>query len=69
MEAKKARTDLKEVADSITDSSIDDSSRNSSIDTNSDSNSNSASELSEPAIHTLLVETRARIWIEKCTGP
>ena len=52
--------DLKEGADSITDSSIDDSSRNSSIDTYSDRNSISGSELSELAIHTLLVETRAR---------
>ena len=52
--------DLKEGADPITDSSIDDSSRNSSMDTYSDRNSSSGSELSELAIHTLLVETRAR---------
>ena len=52
--------DLKESADSITDSSMDDSSRNSSMDTYSDRNSSSGSELSELAIHTLLVETRAR---------
>ena len=52
--------DLKEGADSITDSSIDDSSRNSSMDTYSDRNSSSGSELSELAIHTLLVETRER---------
>ena len=52
--------DLKKGADSITDSSIDDRSRNSSIDTYSDRNSSSGSELSELAIHTLLVETRAR---------
>ena len=52
--------DLKEGADSITDSSMDDSSRNSSMDTYSDRNSSSGSELSELAIHTLLVETRAR---------
>ena len=52
--------DLKEGAGSITDSSIDDSSRNSSNDTYSDRNSSSGSELSELAIHTLLVESRAR---------
>ena len=52
--------DLTEGADSITDSSIDDSSRNSGIDTYSDRNSSSGSELSELAIHTLLVETHAR---------
>ena len=52
--------DLKEGADSITDSSMGDSSRNSSMDTNSDRNSSSGSDLSELAIHTLLVETRAR---------
>ena len=52
--------DLKEGADSITDSSIDDSSRNSGIDTYSGMNSSSGSELSELAIHPLLVETRAR---------
>ena len=57
---RRHRHDLKEGADSITDSSIDDSSRNSSIDTYSDRNSRSLSELSELAIHTLLVETRAR---------
>ena len=52
--------DLKEGADSNTDSSTDDNSRNSGIDTYSDRNSSSGSELSELAIHTLLVETRAR---------
>ena len=52
--------DLEEGADSITDSSIDDNSRNSRIDTNSDRNSSSGSELSGLAIHTLLVEIRAR---------
>ena len=51
--------DLEEVADSITDSSIDDNPRNSGVDTYSDRNSSSESELSELAIHTLLVETRA----------
>ena len=40
--------------------SIDDNSRNSGIDTCSDRSSSSRSELSELAIHTLLVETRAR---------
>ena len=52
--------DLKEGADSITDSSMDDSSRNSTMDTHSDRNSSSGSEPLELAIHTLLVETRAR---------
>ena len=52
--------DLKEGADSITDSSMNDSSRSSSMDTYSDKNSSSGSEQSELAIHTLLVETRAR---------
>ena len=52
--------DLKECADSITDASMEDSSRNSSMDTYSDRNSSSGSELSELAIHTLLVETHAR---------
>ena len=52
--------DLKEGADSITDSSLDEDSRSSSMDTYSDRNSSSGSKLSELAIHTLLVETRAR---------
>ena len=51
---------LEEGADSITISSTEDNSRNSGIDTYSDKNSSSGSELSELAIHTLLVETRAR---------
>ena len=51
---------LEEGVDSITTSSTDDNSRNSGIDTYSDRNSSSGSELSELAIHTLLVETRAR---------
>ena len=45
---------------SVADSSIDDNSRNSAIDTYSDRNSSTGSELSELAIHTLLVEVRAR---------
>ena len=57
---RRHRHDREERADSITTSSTDDNSRNSGIDTYSDSNSSSGSELSEPAIHTLLVETRAR---------
>ena len=57
---RRLRTDLEEGADSVTDSSTDDDSRNSGIDTYSDRNSSSASELSELAIHTLLVEARAR---------
>ena len=52
--------DLEEGTDSITDSSTDDNSRNSGIDTFSDRNSSSGSELSELAIHTLLVENCAR---------
>ena len=52
--------DLEEGADSITTSSVEDNSRNPGIDTYSDRNSSSGSELSEIAIHTLLVETRAR---------
>ena len=57
---RKHRTDLGDGADSVTDSSTDDNSRTSGIDTYSDRNSCSGSELSELAIHTLLVETRAR---------
>ena len=58
---RKHKTDPGDGADSITDSSTDDNSRNSGIDTYSDRNSSSGSELSELAIHTLLVETRARM--------
>ena len=54
------RTDPGEGTGSIADSSIDDNSRNSGIDTYSERNSSSGLELSELAIHTLLVETRAR---------
>ena len=57
---RRHRHDLEERADSITTSSTDDNSRNSGMDTYSDRNSSSGSELSELAIHTLLVETRAR---------
>ena len=57
---RRHRHDLEERADSITNSSTDDNSQNSGIDTYSDRNSSSGSELSELAIHTLLVETRAR---------
>ena len=49
------RTDLEEGTCSIADSSMDDNSRNSGIGTYSDRNSSSGSELSERAIHTLLV--------------
>ena len=52
--------DLEEVVDSITTSSTDEFLRNSGIDTYSDRNSSSGSKLSELAILTLLVETRAR---------
>ena len=57
---RKHRTDPGDGAGSVADSSTDDNSRNSGIDTYSDRNSSSGSELSELAIHTLLVETRAR---------
>ena len=57
---RRHRPDLEEGADSITNSSTDHNSRNSGIDTYSDRNSSSGSELSELAIHTLLVETLAR---------
>ena len=57
---RKHGTDPGDGADSVADSSTDDNSRNSGIDTYSDRNSSSGSELSEIAIHTLLVETRAR---------
>ena len=57
---RKHRTDAGDGADSVADSSTDDNSRNSRIDTYSDRNSSSGLELSELAIHTLLVETRAR---------
>ena len=57
---RKHRTDHPgDGADSIKDSSTDDNSRKTRIDTYSDMNSSSGSELSELAIHTLLVETRA----------
>ena len=52
--------DLEERAVSSTTSSTDDKSQNSEMDTYSDRNSSSGSELSELAVHTLLVETRAR---------
>ena len=54
------RNDPEDGKCSIADSSKDDNSRNSGIDTYSDRNSSSGSELSELAIHALLVETRAR---------
>ena len=57
---RKYRHDLEESAVSSTTSWTDDDSRNSGMDTYSDRNSTSGSELSELAIHTLLVETRAR---------
>ena len=57
---RRHRHDLEERAVSSTTSSTDDDSRNSGMDTYSNRNSNSGSELSELAIHTLLVETRAR---------
>ena len=54
------KTDPEEETCSVTDSSVADDSRNSGIDTYSDRNSSTGSELSELAIHTLLMETRAR---------
>ena len=44
----------------MTDFSVDDDSRNSGVDEYSDMKSSAGSELSELAIHTLIVETRAR---------
>ena len=57
---RRHRHDLEERADSVTTSSTDENYRNSGIDTYSVRNSSSGSKLSEIAIHTLLVETRAR---------
>ena len=57
---RKYRHDLEERAVSSTTPSTDDESRNSGMDTYSDRNSTSGSELSELAIHTLLVESRAK---------
>ena len=57
---RKHRTDPEDGADFVTDCSTDDNSRNSGIDTYSDRNSCSGSELSQLAIDTLLVKTRAR---------
>ena len=54
------RNDPGEGTGSVADSSRDYNSRNSRIDTYSDRNSSSGSELSELAIHTLLLETQAR---------
>ena len=54
------RTDPEEGTCSIADSSMDDNSRNLGIHTYSERNSSSGSDMSELAIHTLLVETRAR---------
>ena len=54
------KIDLEEEICSVTDSSVDDDSRNSGIDTYSVRNLSTGLELSELAIHTLLVETRAR---------
>ena len=57
---RRHRTDPDEGTCSIASSSMDDNSQNSGFDTYSDKNSSSGSKLSELAIHTLLVETRAR---------
>ena len=57
---RKHRHDLEERAVSSTTSSTEDNSGSSGMDTYTDRNSSSGSELSELAIHTLLVETRAR---------
>ena len=54
------KSDPEEETCSVTDSPVDDNSRNFRIDTYSDRNSSTGSELSEPVIHTLLVETRTR---------
>ena len=57
---RKYRHDLGERAVSSTTPSTDDNSESSRMNTYSDRDSTSGSELSELAIHTLLVETRAR---------
>ena len=54
------KIDREEETCSVTDSSAEDDSRNSGIDAYSDRNSSTGLELSELAIHTLVVETRAR---------
>ena len=54
------KTDTEEGTCSMTDFSVDDDSRYSGNDTCSDRNSSTGLEFSELAIHTLLVETRAR---------
>ena len=55
---------------SVTNSSVDDTYRNSKNDIYSDRNSSTGSERSEIAIHTLLVETRARdLDREVCQDP
>ena len=54
------KADPEEETCSVADSSIDDNRNNSGIDLYSDMNSSTGSELSEIAIQTLLVETRAR---------
>ena len=54
------KTDPEKKTFSEADFFIDDNSKNSGIDPYSDRNSSTGSKLSEPAIHTLLVETRAR---------
>ena len=64
---RKHRHDLEERAVSSTTSLTDDNSGSSEMDTYSDRNSSSGSELSELAIHTLLVETRARDWTNPST--
>ena len=57
---RKHRTDAGDGADSVADCSRDDNSQNSGTDTYSDRNSSSGSELSELAIHPLLLDTQAR---------
>ena len=57
---RRYRHDLEERAVSSTTPSMDDNSESSRMNTYSDRDSTSGSELSELAIHTLLVETRAR---------
>ena len=54
------KTDPEEETCSETNSCVDDNSRYSGIDTYSDRISSTGSELSELAIHTVLLETRAR---------
>ena len=58
--SRRHKSDPEEETCSVADSSVDDKLRNSGIDTYSDRKSRAGSKLSELALHTLRVETRAR---------